>query len=199
MPRIIRSQDPPRLLKYKKYKPFLRIDFLRRCAYCHIPELRFGGARNFAVEHFRPKKIFPHLISEYSNLYYACNTCNDFKGARWPRPSEHNRGHSFVDPCETSMAEHIAIDSSGISRPRTPAGRYTAAHLNLDREFLKLWRGARQQLRQRLSEIEDEITALEADSHVHQHPRAQALLAALRQMSGHLRADLQAEYADWWE
>ncbi len=138
MPRIARNQDPPRHLKYKKYKPFLRIDFLRRGAYCHIPELRFGGPRNFAVEHFRPKKLFPKLVGDYGNLYYACNSCNDFKGAQWPSPNDRRRGFEFVDPCEAAMSDHVAIDASGATRPLTEAGRYTLAHLNLDRELLKV-------------------------------------------------------------
>lgn len=199
MPRIVRSQNPPLHGNYKKYKPYLRIDFLRRCAYCHMPEIRFGGSRNFAVEHFQPKKLFPTLRSDYSNLYYACNTCNDFKGAHWPTEEEWNQGRTFVDPCLTAMSDHIDIDATGTASPRTPAGRYTAAHLNLDREHLKLWRACKRKLEQRLADLEAEIAEIEADAGLLGLPRATPLLASLKQFSVHLRNDLVTEYANWWE
>ncbi len=54
------------------------------------------------------------------------------------------------------------------------------------------------QLQQRLTEVEREIAAIEADSQAQHYPRAQALGAALHRMSDRLRDDLLAEYADWW-
>jgi hypothetical protein len=33
-----RRQTPPLLSKSQDYKPYLRLDFLRRCAYCRVKE-----------------------------------------------------------------------------------------------------------------------------------------------------------------
>jgi hypothetical protein len=154
-----------------------------------MPELRLGGPRNFAVEHFRPKKIFPQLRSEYSNLYYACNTCNDFKGSHWPSPTDQDRGREFVDPCESAVSDHIAFDSTGTAEPRTRAGRYTIAHVNLDRELLKLWRTRKHQLEGQIAELE----AIEAETDI--PPGIRSVLERNRQR---LQVDLQTEYAGWW-
>ena len=94
MARILRKQDPPIQARYQDYKPYLRLDFVYRCAYCTIHEGRHGGEHNFQVEHFRPKRkdLFPELELVYSNLYYACNRCNVIKGSKWPTPEQQARG-----------------------------------------------------------------------------------------------------------
>jgi hypothetical protein len=138
-----RSQQPPTLSNYQGYKPFLRIDFLQRCAYCRITEQRWGSHRNFVVEHFRPKsrKEFSHLLYTYSNLYYACNRCNDFKGTTWPTKSLERRGYYFADPCVCSMyTEHLKIMPDGRLKTLTKCGEYCRDHLHLDRALLVRWR-----------------------------------------------------------
>jgi len=154
-----------------------------------MPEICFGGPRNFAVEHFRPKKLFPDLRCEYSNLYYACNTCNDFKGTHWPSAMEQDRGRVFVDPCEAAMSDHIAFDAAGATEPRTAAGRYTIAHLNLDRELLKTWRVRKHQLERQIAELQ----AVETDADL--PPNLRSILDRHKQR---LQTVLQTEYADWW-
>ena len=87
MPRVVRKQKPPVLTESRKYKPYLRLDFARRCAYCYIPEVRYGSLGNYSVDHFRPKSIpeFRRFICQYSNLFYACMDCNRTKGKTWPQ------------------------------------------------------------------------------------------------------------------
>ena len=50
-----------------------------RCIYCAISEARFGGVRNFHIEHYRPKKKFPQFENDIKNLYSAGAICNVLK------------------------------------------------------------------------------------------------------------------------
>jgi uncharacterized protein (TIGR02646 family) len=84
---------------YKDWKQKLSLEGKEKCVYCAIHEGRFGGERNFHVEHFRPKSKFSELENEYSNLFYACGICNSFKGNDWPsEPSETFEAPAYIDP-----------------------------------------------------------------------------------------------------
>ena len=156
---ILRRQKPPKFTDYRKYKPFLRIDFEYRCAYCGITEYRWGSERNFAVEHFRPKSRFKHLAAVYSNLYYACNRCNDFKGNTWPTAVEVKLGRAWADPCLCDVyVDHLRELPDGRLQPLTPVGEYTAEHLLLNlRPYLVVWRRERSQLR---ADVEYSMTVI---------------------------------------
>lgn len=157
--RFQRKQKPGRYRDYHDYKPYLREDFLQRCAYCLITEARWGSERNFVVEHFRPKKRFPTLVCTYTNLYYACNRCNEHKGSKWPVDEMSKRGFRFLDPCQVDMYErHLEERLDGRLVPRTKAGEYTSAHLALNRELLVEWRVQRRML---LQDIEQSREAAE--------------------------------------
>lgn len=141
-----RTQTPPRLNRYQDYKPYLRIDS-HQCAYCRITERRWGSDRNFVVEHFRPQKKFPTLVYTYSNLYYACNRCNDFKGQTWPTPALKKKGYFFTDPCQSDVyREHLRVQKSGRVTPLTYCGEYTLEKLHLNRKLLVTWRAERLEL-----------------------------------------------------
>lgn len=158
---VRRIQRPPRFRDYQLYKPFLRIDFTFRCAYCRITEARWGSDRNFAVEHFRPKNQFPALALRYSNLYYACNRCNDYKGNRWPSPMMSRRGFYFADPCRVDVyATHVEIEPEGKLKPRTRCGEYTIAHLNLNRPLLVEWRREARLLQEDIEETAQAVQLL---------------------------------------
>ena len=144
-----RSQSPPVLTNYRAYKPFLQVDFLHRCSYCRITEHRWGSERNFVVEHFRPKsrKLFVRLICKYSNLYYACNRCNDFKGDTWPNAALRSSGYYFADPCVDDVYNHhLRIRNTGQLEALTNCGEYTRDHLRLNRTTLVIWRRERRKL-----------------------------------------------------
>jgi len=134
-----RIETPPPQKKYQDYKPYLRRDFHIRCAYCLIHEAHYGGLRNYHVDHFRPKKLFPQLTLSYPNLYYACGLCNTFKSDVWPSPEQQHAGFAFADPCiEDPYEIHFQVnDHDGSLRPITNAGQYTIAHLRLDRNQLR--------------------------------------------------------------
>lgn len=212
MPRVVRKQNPPAVLDYRKYKRFLRVDFEYRCAYCHIPEIRNGSSRNFAVEHFRPKSKleFAHLKCVYSNLYYACFACNDFKGSRWPAALEEAGGFRFLDPCVDDFIEHLDVAADGSMLPLTPGGSYTSAHLNLNREFLREWRAEKRQLRRRIEYLRlriDELTAALVDwQSATPVPRGSSRLAsevlktiaAMKKNFAALESRMTSEFGDWW-
>ena len=75
----LRTQKPDRFSDYKRYKPFLRIEFERKCVYCRLPD-GVKGEEAFGVDHYRPVSKFPGLDCAYENLFYTCNTCNWRKG-----------------------------------------------------------------------------------------------------------------------
>ena len=152
-----RKEKPPRQKKYQNYKPYLRRDFLYRCAYCQIHEAHYGGLRNFHVDHFRPKKKFPRLALAYKNLYYACGLCNTLKGDAWPSEKESIAGFRFVDPCtEDAYQIHFAVnEKDGSLSGRTEAGRYTRMHLLLDRGQLRKHRLRQAEKRQKWQEVRE--------------------------------------------
>ena len=161
MPIIRRTQKPPRQKDYQSYKLYLRLDFGFSCAYCGITELRWGSDRNFVVEHFRPKAKFPELIRAYSNLYYACNRCNEFKGSRWPLAAMIRRGFRFGDPCrEDIYAAHLRELPDGSLEPLTRCGEYMIAHVGLNRPMLSEWRQQRRQLLDDIAAAETAVALL---------------------------------------
>lgn len=128
----------------REYKPFLRSDFERRCAYCERPEEFMGGEESFEVEHFRPKSKFPELDCVYSNLYYACRGCNSHKSETWPSDEQLAEDMRFADPCEEDpYVHHFAERADGAVEGKTPCGRYTNAHIRLHRDSVKEWRRLR--------------------------------------------------------
>ena len=201
MPKVVRKQKPPVLLKYRDYKKYLRIDFQYRCAYCHIPEARNGPPRNYAVEHFRPKgkPEFAHLICEYSNLYYACHSCNDAKGARWPTQEEAASGRRFLDPCIDDYCAHFEITETGVAKPLTSEGRYTEAHLLLNRDSLKAWRARKPILTQEIDSIRDLLAECDQDpDDIRQLPTARKVLRTLKAGMAKLIKTKSEEFSNWW-
>jgi hypothetical protein len=141
-----RQINPPTLNNSRQYKPYLRVDFRTRCAYCERPEAYLGGEELFEVEHFRPRKKFPELDCTYTNLYYACRGCNSHKSETWPSVEQVSRGMQFADPCIADpYVHHLQEEVDGGVRGTSPCGVYTTAHIRLHREDLKRWRRLRAQ------------------------------------------------------
>lgn len=154
---VRRRQQPPMYADYRRYKPHLRVDFRFRCCYCSIHESNWGDETHFAVEHFRPKSAFPELETEYSNLYYACNRCNGYKGDKWPSAVDLAAGLRFFDLCTDVTRLHLRDDGSGNLEPLSPCGVYSIASIRLNRAFLVKMRNERRthgaKLRQLLRDI----------------------------------------------
>lgn len=130
-----------------------------RCVYCAIPEGRFGGIRNFHVEHFRPKAKFPALENEINNLYLACAICNVLKGDDWPAEPEidHTRA-TYPDP---SLVDYNTIllvlpNTHEVSSDKQ-AGKYLIERILLNRAQLIIERRLAAML-QFLSEFEAWVT-----------------------------------------
>lgn len=66
---------------YRDYKSWLRDEHCFRCFYCMRREAWFpDGHRCFGVDHIVPRRQAPLLAGDYTNLVYACNRCNAYKG-----------------------------------------------------------------------------------------------------------------------
>lgn len=118
---------------YGDYKDDLREDFSKRCGYCDITDYVLGGKSVFQIDHFAPKK-FSHLICKYSNLVYACPSCNRSKWDHWPMPTESpsNDGMvGFVDPCLAEYDNHLEREGNGSISARTELGAYMRKQLKL--------------------------------------------------------------------
>jgi uncharacterized protein (TIGR02646 family) len=174
-----RKEKPLRQKKYQNYKSYLRKDFLYRCAYCLIHEGHYGGLRNFHVDHFRPKKKYPRLALAYANLYYACGLCNTFKGDAWPSAKEIEAGFRFVDPSAENPYEiHFQLnETDGSLRALTDAGRYSSAHLLLDREQLRKHRQRQIEKRAKWNEVSELLNAPSLD--LEWVARARAVMAEI--------------------
>ena len=112
------------------------------CIYCAISEARFGGVRNFHIEHYRPKKKFPKLENDIRNLYLACAICNVLKCDDWP--SDPLADHSVTAYPDPSLADYnqlfdISIATYEVHSP-TVAGKYLIERLLLNRGQLTLER-----------------------------------------------------------
>lgn len=61
-----------------------------RCMKCGtIPDKRI----NINVDHIKPRKLFPHLSLEFSNLQILCSDCNKAKGNKHFTDYRGNRDH----------------------------------------------------------------------------------------------------------
>ena len=127
-----RTQTPAPFGDYRRYKPFLRIEFSRQCVYCRMPD-GIKGEHSFGVDHYRPRRRFPDLSCAYSNLFYSCNPCNSRKGDTWFDGEELARGLFIPNPCDHRMADHLTYRGARVEA-RTPAGRLAVDVLLLDDE-----------------------------------------------------------------
>ncbi len=108
-----------------------------KCVYCAITESRFGGIRNFHVEHFRPRARFPALEDEISNLYLACAICNILKNDDWPaEPLVDDSAASYPDPAITNYNHLFSISKNHEVESIKVAGKYVVERLLLNRAQL---------------------------------------------------------------
>lgn len=162
MARFVRRAEAPQYSDYRRYKPLLRMDFRYLCAYCEVSEGYKRGHGAFGVDHYRPKKHFPHLDCEYSNLYYCCNECNWHKGASWPNEIQLGRGYYFPDPCAADpYVDDLLEDRDGVLAARTAAGEYAIEMIRLNREPLLRFRRRRIACAERLASYRELAKSIE--------------------------------------
>jgi uncharacterized protein (TIGR02646 family) len=141
---VNRGPDPGPFSKHGLYKAYLRPLFQNRCAYCLTPDDSTGGLEGMTVDHFQPESRFPQLRLRWSNLYYACFTCNSHYKKQHPTEDEQLKGHRFVDACAEDPDDHFRMIRDGKTRllckvkALTAAARFTLRILKLnDRRFLR--------------------------------------------------------------
>lgn len=147
---MFRRKQPNRTLNvnkcnnYRHYRPQLRLDFNTRCGYCDSKEdLATLGNAQFHIDHFAPKKKFPSLENEYSNLIYSCSRCNIAKNDDWISSSPNtpvvdNKG--YIDPCAVDYNDHFDRDNHGNIIGITQVAIYMIGKLKLYRiEYGIIW------------------------------------------------------------
>ncbi len=116
-----RKHGPEGYSDYSGYKDWLRDEFDFRCVYCLRREAWAPRRAVWAVEHLIPRKDRKDLATTYSNLVYACATCNSWKSA------DH-----MPDPCKTAYGELVSVDSEGRIRALKPKGNTLIKVARLD-------------------------------------------------------------------
>lgn len=172
-----RTPDVPQLSPYGKYRPYLRVDFRCRCAYCTGHEDEYGGEDSFEIDHHRPTSKFGDLEETYSNLYYSCRGCNKVgaKGEKWPSPEMQALGYRFIDPvAENAYGTHFRELTNGKLEVITPVGEYSVLHLRLNRVGLIRLRRARRTvvlvLTMELKRLEERMAQMTAEGKVPDAP-----------------------------
>ena len=158
---VFRKRHPSRTTEivaqsdYRKFREQLRKDFNCRCGYCDDRDI--PRAEGFEIDHFVPQKVDSSLGTVYSNLVYACRSCNNSKRAKWPtnNPLEHNNGREgWIDPCDKSYADQFERGNYGEIIATTELGEWMYNEL-------KLWK-PQHEILQCYEEIENAIQELHA-------------------------------------
>lgn len=112
------------LSDYHAYKPYLEVDFCKKCGYTGCSQMWFGGKRTFQIDHLKPESKYPDLINVYSNLVYCCSYVNR---AKWDDDSP-----NYIDPCDETYDDHFERDGNGFIVGKTRQGKYMVKHMHLD-------------------------------------------------------------------
>ncbi len=123
---------------YSEHRGDLKIDFKNRCGYCN--SIDTWRLMSFEIDHFIPqnKNKIPFLTiktsTDYSNLVYACKSCNNSKSNKWPTNDEtisHLNNEGFIDPCEVDYTLQFKRHSQGRIIPVTTLGSWIFNELKL--------------------------------------------------------------------
>jgi hypothetical protein len=77
----MRRHGPGGYQDYESFRDWLRDEFTFRCVYCLHREQWYGRGVTFHIDHSHPVTVDQLGECEYSNLLYACATCNEAKKA----------------------------------------------------------------------------------------------------------------------
>ncbi len=99
----VRKHGPAGYKDYSSYRDWLRDEFTFRCVYClHREQWEYRGG-SFHVEHSVPSSVDPGKRCDYSNLLYACGSCNEAKQALVGLPN----------PCDVGFGDCLRILADG--------------------------------------------------------------------------------------
>lgn len=128
-----RRDNPKILSDYHQYKDDLREDFNCRCGYCDDHD--YFRKADYQIDHFVPRTQLRNIkLNDYSNLVYACRSCNRAKSNKWPSGDENvaNDGDmGFIDPCNESYDQHFSRNVRGDIIPESKLGLWMWKALNL--------------------------------------------------------------------
>jgi hypothetical protein len=99
----IRRHGPGGYKDYESFRDWLRGEFTFRCVYCLHREQWYGRGVTFHIDHSNPVTADLQGECEYSNLLYACATCNEAKKAIPNVP----------DPCQVAFHGCLRIMPDG--------------------------------------------------------------------------------------
>ena len=104
--------------------------FAFRCGYCGVSEAQTGG--ELTVDHYRPRVAGGN--DDLSNLVYACNRCNQYKGEFWPTADQMAVGVFTLHPHQIDLAKHLQEnESTGELEALTATGAFHLRLLHLNR------------------------------------------------------------------
>jgi hypothetical protein len=136
-----KARQQPTTGRWHHWKQLIADHCEGRCVYCAIAEARFGGIRNFHIEHYRPKVRFPHLENDIRNLYLACAVCNVLKCDDWPaEPDPDHSLPAYPDPAVVDYNSLFQVAETHEISSSTVAGRYVIERMALNRAQLILER-----------------------------------------------------------
>lgn len=119
---------------YHKYRNRLADDFNHRCGYCGDKDA--PRTQYYEIDHFVPKALDKTRITDYSNLVYACRSCNNAKRDKWPTGDvsiPNNGREGWGDPCRPEYDQQFTRSDLGKIIPVTELGHWMF-------ENLKLWK-----------------------------------------------------------
>ena len=162
-----RRENPEAKSHYTDYKPELREDFNERCGYCGDHD--FFRQTYYEIDHFVPRKHLKSIApNDYSNLVYACRSCNNSKRAKWPTGDEkvHNNGKvGFIDPCDATYADQFHRGKDGSIIACTELGQWMWSAMNFGNPAHRvIWN--LEEIRKRICQMEKSCTEGVVDSNL---------------------------------
>lgn len=104
---------------YHDYKPFLKVDFVGRCAYCNMND-EWLLPLPYQIDHFIPRVAFEKagrkdLDTDYKNLMYSCPICNRLKGGVFSGdvPATEIKNPHFYNPVDKDYNTLFYRDEKG--------------------------------------------------------------------------------------
>lgn len=153
----VRRHGPAGYDDYASYRDWLRDEFTFRCVFCLHRERWYGRPGTFDIEHFVPASVDPLGKCEYSNLLYACRTCNAAKSDILAVPS----------PCEVAFGDCLRIKTDGEVEALNADGRKLRDVLRLNNpvnvEQRSRWIRTLQALRECHPNLYDEFMAFPSE------------------------------------
>ena len=114
--------------KHADIKQAVKEDSFEKCIYCEskVPSIYFGD-----IEHLKPKKKYPELTFEWSNLGFVCAQCNNRKRDKYDEELP------YINPYQENPVEFlIALGAFIYHKSNNRRGEITEKDLDLNRHEL---------------------------------------------------------------